>query len=486
MPKDYIEIPASEAFTYGTTEVALNAQNSPDTKSHEYEEHIHDVIRCEDFYIGRTQWIYGASREHFDSHKLADYLPKYPAETADNKGYFDRVKRTLFHNFFRPSVDMFVSLIANFTIHTDFPDYVSLYFNNVDLRGSSLPTFKSAADTLALRDGFVAIVCSYPSLEDIEDGVYPRPYLQLVERKDFINHAFEYDGSGAERLTLAVIARCVYERNGLFGSKEIEYRWVYFLDEDGYVNLEVYRKGSEKWLSDGATILFDEKQRPLTEIPITLYSVTDINPTSSPPPLIGLQEKNQTFYQVFSDYQRLIMNLQPIWVRTSAGSIPEDAPPLILGGGSKGIDCSFGSSLSVVQADPSGIQPIKEFLADLKEEIKSEALSFLGDTGSKNQTDDEIALRIATGKASLKRFAILQESHWQTIFSHWLAWLGEQPFQDSPIMIDTTILDKPANYQEVQTVLNAVLAGTMDTESATTKLRQMKWLSDDLSLIRLE
>jgi hypothetical protein len=481
-------IQPNEAFTWRSNKLGENNKASPNYKHPDYIEYQYDVERCEDFYEGRRAWISGRYYSNFDTIKLQEYLPKNPAEETEE--YFDRARQTLFHNFFRPSVDMFAALISKFDLTDNVSESILINQSNIDLKGSDLISFKTDADTWALRDGFAVIVVSYP-----ENAIAnPRPYLNLIERDDLINWDFTYDESGAEKMTLAVIKREETEKINQFASEEIEIRWVYSLDENGFVTTEKYYKSIEKskpsrgkktqelelWISyDPPLILRDANQQPLTEIPIVIYSVSDRDAICSAPPLLDLLEKVKCHYQNYSSYQRTIYKLQPTYKRKWADFIPDNPPSLVIGG-SLAIECSNGSDVGVLQIDPSAVEPMRQMLSDLRAEIKAEALSFLGQ-GSVQQTDDEIALKMAQGKASLRKFALRQKSLWQTVFSFWDRWTGVEP-TDASIDVDINVLDKPVTPQEVQVVLDAVATGTMDADTGSAKLNQLRWLPEGLKL----
>lgn len=487
MPQDVTIIQPRDAFQYFSNLVGENNIESPNYHHPEYEKYKWEVERCEDFYEGRSAWISGFNNSDIESQKLVEYLPKAPAEESEE--YFDRARRTLFHNYFKPSVNMFAALVSKF----DFTDNVSQEIldnqQNVDLCGSDLANFKHDADTKALRDGFVVIVVSYPAIANPSS----RPYLNLIERDDLINWDHEYGDDGRKKMTLAVIKRKESEKINRFASKEVDVRWVYSLDDNGFVQTEKFYQQSESsklgrgkttqyetWVSyEPPQILRDINQQPLTEIPIVIYSVSDRDAICEPPPLLDLLEKVKCHYQVYSDYQRTIYKLQPTYVRTWADFIP-DNPPAMTIGSSLAIEAANGATISVLQINPSSVAPMREMLIDLRADIKSEALSFLGQS-TVQQTDDEIALKMAQGKASLRKFALLQKSLWQQVFSYWDKWLGIEE-NDGTIEVDINVLDKPVTPQEVQIVLDAVSNGTMDADTGSTKLHQLRWLPEDLKL----
>ena len=486
MPQDVTIIQPSEAFQYASSRIGENSKDSPNYHHPEYEEYKYDVERCEDFYKGRRAWISGLNYSNFDSRKLIEYLPKAPAEESEE--YFDRARRTLFHNFFRPSIDMFAAMISKFDLTDTVSESIVDNQSNVDLQGSDLASFKTDADTMALRDGFAVIVVSYPESATTES----RPYLNLIDRDDLINWDFDYDDSGAKRMTLAVIKREETQRTSRFISEEVDVRWVYAINDDGFVETEKYyletqttKKGrktqqSQLWVSyDPPLILRDANQQPLTEIPIVVYSVSDHDAICEPPPLLDLLEKIRIHYQTYSDYQRTIYKLQPTYVRTWSDFVP-DNPPAMTIGSSLAVEAANGSTISVLQINPSTVAPMREMLMDLRAEIKAEAMSFLGQS-SVQQTDDEIALKMAQGKASLRKFALRQKSLWQQIFSYWDKWLGLEE-GDGTLEVDINVLDKPVTPQEVQIVLDSVVSGAMDSETASAKLHQLRWLPEDLKL----
>lgn len=497
MPQDVTIIQPRDAFQYFSNLVGENNTESPNYHHPEYEKYRWEVERCEDFYEGRSAWISGFNNSDIESQKLVEYLPKAPAEESEE--YFDRARRTLFHNYFKPSVNMFAALVSKF----DFTDNVSQAIldnqQNVDLCGSDLGSFKHDADTKALRDGFVVIVVSYPAIANSSS----RPYLNLIQRDDLINWDYEYSDDGMKKMTLAVIKRKESEKINRFASKEVDVRWIYSLDDNGFVQTEKFYRQTEKFyqqtesskpsrLDRGKTtqyetwvsyappqILRDINQQPLTEIPIVIYSVSDRDAICEAPPLLDLLEKVKCHYQVYSDYQRTIYKLQPTYVRTWSDFIPENPPAMTIGS-SLAIEAANGATISVLQIDPSSVAPMREMLIDLRADIKSEALSFLGQS-TVQQTDDEIALKMAQGKASLRKFALLQKSLWQQVFSYWDKWLGIEA-NDGTIEVDINVLDKPVTPQEVQIILDAVSSGTMDSETASTKLHQLRWLPEDLKL----
>lgn len=485
---DITIIQPKDAFQYFSNSIGENNKESPNYHHPEYEKYKWEVERCEDFYEGRSAWISGFNNSDINSQKLVEYLPKAPAEESEE--YYDRARRTLFHNYFKPSINMFVALISKF----DFTENVSQSIldnqQNVDLRGSDLASFKTDADTKALRDGFVVIVVSYPAIANPSS----RPYFNLIERDDLINWDFEYSDDGIKKMTLAIIKREESKKINRFASEEVEVRWVYSLDENGFVQTEKYyqqiesskpsrgRKTSqyETWVSyEPPQILRDINQQPLTEIPIVIYSVSDRDAICEAPPLLDLLEKVKCHYQIYSDYQRTIYKLQPTYVRTWSDFIPENPPAMTIGS-SLAIEAANGATISVLQIDPSTVEPMRQMLIDLRAEIKSEALSFLGQS-TVQQTDDEIALKMAQGKASLRKFALLQKSLWQQVFSYWDKWLGIEE-NDGTVEVDINVLDKPVTPQEVQIVLDAVSIGTMDSETASAKLHQLRWLPEDLKL----
>lgn len=481
-------IQPSEAFRWRSNRLGENNQDSPNYKHPDYLEYRYEVERCEDFYEGRRAWISGLNYTNLDTLKLQEYLPKAPAE--ENEEYFDRARRTLFHNFFRPSVDMFAALISKCDFTDNVSESILEFLSNVDLKGTDFVSFKNDADTWAVRDGYSLVITSYP--QDPQGKA--RPYYNLIERCDFINWDFGYDDSGAEKLILAAIKREETEKVNEFASKQVDVIWIYRINEDGYVTTEKWYRSIEKskpsrgrksieselWIMpDPPIILLDENQNPLTEIPITIYSVSDRNPTKSPPPLLDLLEKVKCHYQTYSDYQRTIYKLQPTYVRTWQGSIP-DNPPAMTIGSSLAIEAAMGCTVDVLQINPSTVEPMRQMLTDLRAEIKAEALSFLGQS-TIQQTDDEIALKMAQGKASLRKFALRQKSLWQQIFSYWDKWLGLEE-TDGSIEVDINVLDKPVTPQEVQVILDNVVSGAIAPDVATAKLNQLRWLPDGLSI----
>ena len=168
--------------------------DNPTVKSLAYQSQNANVRRCFDFYTGSSAWVTGEDLDT-TSDRATEYLPIMPAETSAE--WVFRVKRTLFINFFKPAVRTVAALLTSWQFSETVPEVILATAKNFDKRGTSIKAFSLEADRIALRDGFVGVLTSYPDFGEIpnravESQLDLRPYSILIPRAYIDIKAFEY------------------------------------------------------------------------------------------------------------------------------------------------------------------------------------------------------------------------------------------------------------------------------------------------------
>ena len=465
-------------------------EDNPTIKSISYQLQNANVRRCFDFYVGSSAWITGENLD-IPSDRATEYLPIMPAETSPEWSF--RLKRTLFVNWFKPAVKTVAAMLTNWQFSETVPESVLASTKNFDKRGTSIKAFSLEADRIALRDGFVGVLTLYPDFGEIpnravESQLDLRPYSILIPRVDIDIKAFEYANDGSVLLKHVTIDRSECVNEGRYKQAIANLIWEYELivnpdtgfymvmrtiyqitkDEENKTKIKVLKQGK---------LLIDVKGKALDQIPLVLYSLTDPTPWGSMPPLMDLQQKNRTYYQVFSDWLATVRKMQPTPVREHIDFIPDPNPPLETGGASV-LDAVVPAKYYYLQADAASTAPMIQALDRLEDSIKQTVFSFLGESFVE-QTATEASIKATQNKAGLEEFKVNKESCWEQIFAHWAMWMGEDVKGDyGTIDIDLSFLLAPANVDLIRVVFENISKG-MTEEAATEILHRINFLPKD-------
>ncbi|MGA1024180.1 MAG: DUF4055 domain-containing protein, partial [Aquiluna sp.] len=122
------------------------------------------------------------------------YLHKEVGEPAT--AYKERLHRSTYTPIFRDSIRAYAGLLSRFQL-VGVPPSMEASEQNIDMQGSSVQSFWSSCDELAIRDGGVFIMVDMPPsdgetnyLDELRNG--RTPYVMQIERRDVINWSVEY------------------------------------------------------------------------------------------------------------------------------------------------------------------------------------------------------------------------------------------------------------------------------------------------------
>lgn len=492
------ELPEAIAKGYRGGDL-LSEDNNPTLKSIAYQRHSANVRRCVDFYEGQSAWIYGENLDQIIDHLATEYLPFMPAETP--KEWFFRLRRTLFVNFFKPAVKIVSSLLTKWVLSGNIPQSVIDAEKNFDKRGTSIRAFFLEADRMALRDGFVGLLTLYPNFGEIPNRAIEmqldlRPYSVLIPRLDIDIKDYEYTNDGSVLLKHVTIDRCEVVAENRYKQSMQDLCWeyelikveeenrIYYAVERSVTRITTNQDGEKEYvLVEKPKMLLDAMGKPLSQIPIVLYSLTSANPWDTTPPLLDLQQKNHAYYQVFSDWLATVRKMQPTPVREHIDFIPEKVPPLATGGASV-IDTVVPARLYYLQADAASVAPMIQALDRLEDLIKQTVFTFLGDSFVQ-QSATEAGIKASQNEAGLKEFEVNKESCSQQVFCHWAMWEGDDVKDDhGTIDVDLSFILAPANVELIRTVFEVINKGLTE-EAATEILHKINFLPKDQKIVAI-
>jgi hypothetical protein len=307
------------------------------------------------------------------------YLPKYPAETADD--YAARLRGATIDGVVMEGVEGLTGKV----FHED-PDLSAVKIDaaileNIDNKGNKFAVF--ARDSFkAGFDGSSVIIVDAPKLDDgetvqsLEDernkGI--RPYWRLYRAKDATNWMWDTDPQTKKtKLVLLVLRECREVPDGPFGVKEVEYFRVY-RDTNGIITQELWRKkqqGEDERFNGQNFIMEWRIAMPkLKAIPAAI-----IGELGSKPWVANEAELEIKGYQKESSYDSIeYLSLPiPVFKGRPADMIGKPMPY----GPSVAADISVEGDAFYMQIDAGGLTVLKATIDGIKQEIagKLDALS---------------------------------------------------------------------------------------------------------------
>ena len=231
------------------------------------------------------------------------YLHREPAEPQG--AYKARLDRSTYTPIYRDSIRSYAGLLSRFQV-IDAPPSMVKHDDNVDLQGSSMQSFLTTTDEMALRDGgcFVMVDMMPENGNDnffdqMNDGRHP--YFMQVKRADVINWQVTYD-RGMEMVNMVTLRqlRSMPNPEGRFG---MVVEPVYFVLTPGKV--ETYRlvkSDASRW----SNVKVDETTTSLPIVPLVWYGATTSRFAQGGLPMDGLADLSIQHFQMRSDLAELL------------------------------------------------------------------------------------------------------------------------------------------------------------------------------------
>ena len=409
----------------------------------------------------------------------AKYLPKEPAEP--NAAYMSRLGRSTYTPIYRDSIRSYAGLLSRFQI-IDAPSSMEENDHNVDLQGSSMQSFLTSADEMALRDGGAFVMVdmmpdnnSDNFFDQQSDGRHP--YLICVKRGDVINWSVSYDRGieSVERVTVRQL-RSIPDPEGRFGSR-IEP--VYYVLTPGKV--ETYRLVKAD-TSRYENQKIDEVNTTLPIIPLVWYGATTNRFAQGDLPMDGLADLSIQHFQMRSDLNELLHKCaMPVPVRKGAPIGPDGKPAALILGPNTAVDLSAeGGDFSFAEPSGKSLQRHQEEITHVEQLMDRSSLNFL--YGSNVKTATEASLRASQVASSVAALTRNKAAMFGVIMRLWAWYAGEQSAitEESGLAINDSLMSKPLEASEMAQLVNLYNTNLLSRRTVLEELQRGGVLDPDL------
>lgn len=323
------------------------------------------------------------------------YLPRQPREDSEN--YAVRLKRSVFFNVFRHTVEGLAGFIfrKDPVLGTDVPAPIVEQWENIDNAGTHGDVFARALLTDAMTSGHAGILVEFPntggkklSLGE-EQELKIRPYWVAIRKDDIVSVRTVIE-NGREMLTQLVLREVRYVPWGNYGEKEeIRYR-VLYLDLTtrvaGWRVERVVKNGSlRQVVIDDRGIFANQTEIPIAEVPTSGKIASWV----SRPQFLDLAYLNIAHYQQWSDYATCIHKTNVPILCTSGVEVEG---PLAIGPNTGLNFTASDAKAYYVAHDGHALASTKASLDDLKNDMAALGLAALAN--SKRVAETAVAKEI--------------------------------------------------------------------------------------------
>jgi hypothetical protein len=409
----------------------------------------------------------------------AKYLHREPAEP--NAAYQARVDRATYAPIYRDSIRSYAGLLSRFQV-IDAPKSLEDNIDNVDLQGSSIQSFMTLVDELALRDGgtFVMVDMMPESgannfFDQMNDGRHP--YYVSIKRSDVINWKVSYSRGieTIERVTVRQL-RSIQDPESEFGSAVEP---VYYVLTPGRV--ETYRlvkTNANRW----ANQKIEEISTTLPIVPIVWYGATTNRFAQGDLPMSGLAELSIQHFQMRSDLTELLHKCaMPVPVRKGAPIGPDGRPaPLVLGPNTAVDLPAEGGDFGFAEPSGKSLERHQQEIKHVEELMDRSSLNFL--YGANIKTATEASLRASQVASSVSALIRNKTSAFGVLMRLWAWYSGEQSqiTRESGLAINDSLINKPLGASEMAQLVNLYSQGILSRRTVLDELQRGGVLDPDL------
>lgn len=407
------------------------------------------------------------------------YLHREPAEP--NVAYQSRLDRSTYTPIYRDSIRSYAGLLGRFQI-VDAPPSMEKNDDNVDLQGSSMQSFLTRADEMALRDGGAFIMVDMMPengndnfFDQMNDGRHP--YFISIRRCDVINWKVSYERGRemVEQVTIRQL-RSVPNPDGQFGSNVEP---IYYVLSPGKV--ETYRlvkSDASRW----SNVKIDEMATSLPVVPLVWYGATTTRFAQGDLPMDGLADLSIQHFQMRSDLCELLHKCaMPVPVRKGAPIGPDGRPaPLVLGPNTA-VDLSAeGGDFSFAEPTGKSLERHQQEIQHVEALMDRSSLNFL--YGANVKTATEASLRASQVSSSVSALIRNKSSMFMILMRLWAWYSGEQSSitSESGLAINDSLISKPVEASEIAQMVNLYTNDLMSRRTILEELQRGGVLDPDL------
>ena len=405
------------------------------------------------------------------------YLQKEPAEPQG--AYMARLNRSTYTPIYRDSIRSYAGLLSRFQ-GIDAPPSMERNDDNVDLQGSSMQSFLTRVDEMALRDGgSFLMVDMMPDrgtdnfFDQMNDGRHP--YFISIERSDVINWQVSYE-RGRELVERVTVRQLRSSAGEGFGSVVEP---IYYVLTPGKV--ETYRlvkSDASRWSNQK----IDEIATSLPIVPLVWYGATTTRFAQGDLPMDGLADLSIQHFQMRSDLSELLHKCaMPVPVRKGAPIGPDGQPaPLVLGPNTAVDLPSEGGDFSFAEPTGKSLERHQQEIKHIEQLMDRSSLNFLYGANVKTATEASLrASQVASSVASLSRN---KAAMFSTLMRLWAWYAGEQSAitSESGLAINDSLMSKPLEASEIAQLVNLYNSGLMSRRTVLDELQRGGVLDPDL------
>jgi hypothetical protein len=406
------------------------------------------------------------------------YLPKEPGEPKN--AYDLRLHRSTYTPIYRDSLRSYAGLLNRFQL-IDVPPSLQDSEQNIDLQGSSIYSFWSRCDELALRDGGVFIMVDMPPsggesnyLDEQRDG--RNPYLLQVERKDVINWSVEYI-RGREYVRHVTVRQirsspapqgygCIVEP-------------IYLVLKPGSVETIRLEKREKNWVQVSEGVI----PTTMPFVPVVWYGASSSRFAQGDLPMNGLAELSIQHFQMRSDLQELLHKCaMPVPVRKGAPVGTDGrAAPLLLGPNTA-VDLPETGDFDFKEPTGKSLERHQAEITHLEGLMDRSGLNFL--YGANVKTATEASLRASQISSQVGSLIRNKTSSFATVMKLWAIYAGEQAAikPESGMAINDSLINRPIDPSGIAQMVNLHNARLLSRRTVLDELARGGVLDPDLKI----
>jgi hypothetical protein len=407
------------------------------------------------------------------------YLHREPAEPEG--AYQARVDRSTYTPIYRDAIRSYAGLLSRFQV-IDAPKSMEANNDNVDLQGSSMQTFMTMADEMALRDGGTYVMVDMMPdtgvdnfFDQMTDGRHP--YFISIKRADVINWSVSYE-KGVETVDQVTVRqlRSMPNPDGQFG---VSVEPVYYVLTPGKVDLyRLVKSSTNRWENQK----IDEISTSLPIVPLVWYGATTTRFAQGDLPMDGLADLSIQHFQMRSDLAELLHKCaMPVPVRKGAPIGPDGRPaPLILGPNTAVDLPAEGGDFSFSEPTGRSLERHQSEIQHIEELMDRSSLNFL--YGANVKTATEASLRASQIASSVAALVRNKASMFGILMRLWAWYAGEQSdiTKESGIAINDSLINKPLGASEMAQLVNLYSQGLLSKITVLQELQRGGVLDPDL------
>ena len=409
----------------------------------------------------------------------AKYLHKEVGEPP--AAYKERLHRSTYAPIFRDSIRAYAGLLSRFQL-IDPPLSLRASEQNIDLQGSSVQSFWSGADELAIRDGGVFIFVDMPPKGEDENNYLDEmragrtPHMSLIERRDVVNWGLQHV-RGREILSHVTVrqVRSVPTKSGYGCVTEP----VYLVMRPGSIETIRLERKDKGWtqISEGVV------PTSLPIVPIRWYGASSPRFAQGDLPMSGLAELSIQHFSLRSDLQELIHRCaMPVPVRKGApvGANGRRAPLII--GPNTAIDLDDNGSFEFSEPSGKSLERHQAEIVHVEALMDKSSLNFL--YGSSVKTATEASLRSSQVSSQVASLVRNKASAFVGAMRLWAAYAGELASltQESGISLNESLISRPLDPSGVAQIINLVSSKIISRRTGIEELLRGGVLDSDLKV----